>query len=153
MAAKARKLYFDYNFTLNAASQVIILTEESPATPGDRFGALLDQMPPLLGNSQPKALRQNEITAITVPSGNTDSEDGDTPLTITFLQGADDPTPGDPAPFYATSGTGTTLVSTKQGQSAVFVRNPRVLLTAMSTGGSGTYRGTLIVQRQHSIEI
>jgi hypothetical protein len=150
MAAKARKLYFDYSFTGAATSQEIKLTPEYATTPGDRFGALLESLPALLGTSQPKSLRQNEITAIAVPS----AQSADTSILLQFNGGVNDGSfENNPAPFYANSGTGTTQVAGKAGQSAVFVRNPRVLLTAMTTGGSGTFRGTLIVQRQHSIEV
>jgi hypothetical protein len=57
-----------------------------------------------------------------------------------------------PAPYFTAGGAGTTSIPTRAGSSAAFVRDPRVRVQA--TMGSGeVLRGTLYIQRQHTIEV
>lgn len=141
MATKAKKLYFDFSVSPAVDnSQVFKLTAETDTTPGDRFGALLATMPPLTGDDQGKTLRAAEVTALIQSA----SQTLDTSLLVEFVDENDNPTP-----FYDTA---THAVAAKAGHSAVFVQHPRVKISVPFVT-SGTFRGTLIVQRQHSIEV
>ncbi len=167
MAKIAKKLYFDI-IGLSAGSDVTIkLTEETitqatattpgtgilvgrPGTGGDRFGNLLDQLPALNGNSSPSEMARAEITAIWANASSSGGVSGPA-VSVNFVQGLNDPTPGNASPFYTAGGTGLTTVNTKAGASAAFITNPRVQIAAV--GGSGSVSGTLYIQRQHSIEV
>lgn len=69
-------------------------------------------------------------------------------ITIDFLRNSTDQ-----APYFTAGGVGTTPVPQKFGSSAVFTTHPRVRIIASGMTEGEVIRGTLYVQRQHSIEV
>lgn len=147
---KAKKLYFDINLSAGSSS-IIKLTAEDATTDGDRWGNLLASRPALNGNATGKQKAANEITAIFVPIGGAtnfpSAQSVDTLFAVGFVN-----TTGASASFFDNGGnhTGTNPVAALAGVTSVFTSKPRVKIKMVAT--SGTYRGTLYIQQQHSIE-
>jgi hypothetical protein len=140
--ARARKLYYNVVLTGPSAAAVV-----APTTTADRDGNLLDALPGLLGTATAEAKARQELTAIYVPYGGTQG----TTIPVffcTFLRNGTDA-----AVYYTDGGGGTTSIPTKAGSSAAFTTNPRVRVRHYAAVASArVFRGTLYIQRQHSIE-
>jgi hypothetical protein len=144
MATKRRKLYFDVNLTV-ATKAIFACTESRAGYSGDRYGGVLDDLPTLTTASANEAKRRNEVFATFVPlTSNAATTTVRNPLvsvgfnawTTGVATGFYDPTPS--------------INGGQPGQSSVTRRHFAVHL---AKAGAATLRGTLIVQRQHSIEV
>lgn len=142
---KAKKLYFDISLTFGSSS-IIKLTAEDSTVPGDRWGNLLPSRPALGGGAPAKTLAAHEITAIFVPIGG--ATNFPSTQTVPFMMAIGFVnTTGVAATFFDSAGA---AVAAKAGLTANFTAKPRVKVKAVAS--SGTYRGTLYIQQQHSIE-
>lgn len=142
---KAKKLYFDINLSAGSSS-IIKLTAEDSTVDGDRWGNLLASRPALGGGASPKTQAAHEITAIFQPIGGVTNFPSAQSVDVLFAVGFVNTT-GASAPFLDSAGS---PVAAKAGITANFTAKPRVKIKMVAS--SGTYRGCLYIQTQHSIE-
>ena len=144
MPIKRKKLYFDVDLT-TATKAIFPCTESRAGYSGDRYGGVLDDLPTLATADDDAKKRQNEVFTDFIPlTSDAATSTARNPLvsigfnawTTGVATGFFNPTPS--------------INGGQKGQSAVTRRHFAVHL---AKGGAATLRGTLIVQRQHSIEV
>jgi hypothetical protein len=141
--ARAKKVYYDILLQGTSASQVVNLAN------ADRYGNTLATLAALTYGADGLDKARRELTAVFVPGLITSTlptgfSGGPTvAFMIDWMRNNTLPAP------YLTAGGAS--VPTKQGMTSIYLANPRVRVahTALT---NRTYRGTLHVQRQHSIE-
>jgi hypothetical protein len=162
--AKRRKCYFDImNITQAFPSpgdagtsrfSIVRPTQQNATTPStERYGGFLDDVAALTGGSPPEVKRRNAVSAWFQPRPGYSSM-----LThrVEFVGVAGTVTAATPLPFLLPGG-GVDLE--KAGADAIYTRHFRVrlqhiLIATVAAGPTiGTVRGTLYLQRQHSIEV
>jgi len=137
--ARAKKVYYDIALAGATAAQIVALTV------ADRFGNILDALTALTAGASAEDKQNAALSAFFVPAASTDTGFGGTVPTfyVDFFRNSTLPA------LYLTSGGAS--VPSKQGLTNVYTSNPRVRVRHLATTGV-TFRGTLYVQRQHSIE-
>lgn len=174
---KIRKLYFDVGLPATRTSQAFACTQFAAATPGDRYGALMQALEAATG-STPSGIKQQRTVSAWFQSAAAVMENTTTPVpvyNVNFVQ----PTTNvsnvsgtlgnnlnlNPLAYF-TLGLSVTsglqrVVPSKAGHEAIFgtagiLRHFAVQISkarAASVGGSVTVHGVLYVQRQHTIEV
>lgn len=138
--ARARKVYYDILLQGASASQVVNLAN------ADRFGNTLDTLAALTYGSDSMDKARRELTALFVPALGTNPQ-SETTMTVAFMiDFMRNSTLY--APYLTVGGAS---VAAKKGMTSIYIANPRVRV-GHSALTNRTYRGTLHVQRQHSIE-
>lgn len=166
IARTAKKLYFNFAISpgaaVNTTRQIFPCTQITNGTPGDRNGSLLQVVQGLTGGS-PSAIRQrNEVMAhAMIANGGTTSATRAQAVEIDFIG----PTSGastaavTPLAFLVAGGGGLTANATFAGTSAVFSITPGLArhfsVRVRKAGGATSTHvyGTLMVEKQHSIEV
>lgn len=166
MAIKAKKLYFDVAFSGTTSRAFFPCTQVTATTPGDRYGALLDALEALTGGSNPRTKQQRAVSAWFVPAGSSQagsawSAGSGAQVAVDFVQ----PTLlvlNNVAPTRIQYlNPGGTVNTSKPGQDAIYgtlgiLRHFSVRLRRPNAGTTAfgqSLRGTLYVQRQHSLEV
>lgn len=140
--ARARKVYYDITLAGASAEQIVNLTT------ADRFGNTLDALAALTYGASGLEKAQRELAAFFVPALNsTGGPQQFTTMTVAFL--VDFMRNSTLLAPYLTVGGAS--VPTKKGLTSIYLANPRVRV-CHSALTNRTFRGTLHVQRQHSIE-
>lgn len=147
---RALKLYYDIDLDGMSASVLI-----NPLTDEDRFGNTLHgELGALTAGASGLAKAQRELTAffqpaLQLPAQNQVGHAITTPVFVDWRRSA-----GGLLAVYLTAGGAS--VPEKIGLTSIYTQNPRVQVgyggSGRATGQSGHLRGTLYVQRQHSIE-
>lgn len=153
MAQKGRKkLYFDFNMGIGATRVIFPCTQAVQSAAGDRYGGLLDALEACTLSTPSEVKRRNEVaawaSAVTGLSGGA--------LMVDFIGWTSGNGTG-PIVKLPFPGVNLTTTDSKAGQSAVFgtggiARHFSVRIRRLVTF-TVTTRGTVYVQRQHSIEV
>lgn len=169
---RRKKLYFDVSFQTGPSGTTMMASPQKLVFPctqfranytgGDRYGALLDDLPALTGGSDRNAKRRNEVAAWFQPySGYANTGDSPTSnatnigqVRLDFVQATTNATGASPLPYLTAGGT---QITNKYGMTPVFTRHFGVRVQRFGLvgplGDVFTTHGILYVHRQHSIEI
>lgn len=155
MAKIKKKLVFDISGNsgttpagvgpaLNGGAAVVC-TQETTGTLGDRYDSLLQQFSPLTIGAPAQARQLRQVMAVFVPKH---IAAGINPtIKIRFVDETGTAVPGSNV-ANAVSQTGPILTATDP----TFTKRIRIFINALATAAA-SIRGTLYVQRQHSIEV
>lgn len=164
-AVQRKKLYFDVSIGSAASRAFFPCTQFTPGYTGDRYGGVLAALEACTGGAPNATKVQRAVTAWFVLAG--DSQAGATItsngsiMAVDFVQPTQTVAGGASVTRLVYLNPGGTANTAKPGQDAVYgtlgsIRHFSVRLRRPSVGGNSaavSIRGTLYVQRQHSIEV
>lgn len=138
-AVRRKKLYFDIALSAGVTNQAFPCTQFRASYAGDKYGAVLDDLAPLVTGSPAQVKRLNTVAAWVprIRGGNTLATSTAQPsVAVDFINAT-------------TVGSGATQLGT-YGETSIFTRHFAV---RVSKAGAASFRGLLYVQRQHSSEV
>lgn len=161
--AKKKKLYFDVRIPAGQSRRVFPVTQgRASFATGDLYGGdLLDTLPALVAGSPPEIKRRNMVAAWYVPiqaSGALTSTTHRAPVVIDFVAWtcAGKAIASNGIGYTGASGAqlgGASGIMTGSASAALLTQNFAVRVSTPGADAVFSTRGTLYVERKHSIEI